>query len=157
MWKRYTFWLWSAVVFLLLTGAVHSIGLFISPTPQNETERQMLALMTSHKQDMGGGFHRTMWNLFTALSSCFTFLCVLGGLTIAYVLKKKAPPEILKGIVVIHLLVFVPCFIVMVVFTFLPPIVLTGLCVLFLALGFLTMPRRPITEPGAIKTIVDSN
>ena len=140
MWKRYTFWLWTAVVFLLLTGAIHAISLFISPTPQNETERQLLALMTSYKQDMGGGFHPTMWNLFTALSSCFTFLCVLGGLTIAYLLKKKATPEILKGIVGIHLLVFAVCFIVMAVFTFLPPIVLTGLCVLFLGLGFLAIP-----------------
>jgi hypothetical protein len=49
MLKRHTFWLWAAVVFLLLTGAIHSISLFISPTPQNETERQMLFLMMSYK------------------------------------------------------------------------------------------------------------
>lgn len=141
MLRRYTFWLWTAVVFLLLTGAVHAISLFISPTGQTETERQLLALMISYKLDMGAGFHPTMWNLFTALSSCLTFLCLLGGLTIAYLLKKRAPADILKGVVAIHLLVFAACFIVNSVFTFLLPIVLTGLCVLFLALGLITIPR----------------
>lgn len=140
MLKRYTFWLWLAVVFLLLTGLIHSISLFISPVPANETERQMLALMSTYKQDMGAGFHRSMWNLFTALSACFTFVCLLGGLTIAYLLKKKAPADILKGVVRIHLLVFTACFVLMVVFAFLPPIVLTGLVVLFLAIGLFTIP-----------------
>jgi hypothetical protein len=140
--KRYTFWLWIAVVFLFLSGAVHSISLFISPTGQNETERQLLALMMTYKQDMGAGFHPTMWNLFTTLSACFTFLCMLSGLTIAYLLKKKLASHILKGVVVIHLLVIGACFIMSAIFTFLPPIVLTGLCVLFLAIGLITIPSE---------------
>ena len=148
MLKRHTFWLWIAVVFLLLTGAFHSTSLFISPTPQDETERQLLALMASHKLEMGPGFHPTMGNLFTALSSCFTFLCLLAGLTVAYLLKKKVVPDILKGIVVINLLVVGACFIVMAVFTFLPPIVLTGLCVLFLAIGLITIPRGSSIQDG---------
>jgi hypothetical protein len=142
MLKRYTFWLWLAVVFLFLTGLIHSIGLFISPAPANETERQMLDLMMTYKLDLGAGFHKSMWSLFTALSSCFTFLCLLGGLNIAYLLKKKVAPGILKGIVRIHVLVFGVCFVVMVIFTFLPPIVLTGLVVLFLAIGLFTIPSE---------------
>ncbi len=139
--KRHTFWLWLAVVFLSLTGLIHSIGLFIGPFPANETERQMFDLMMNFKQDLGAGFHKSIWNLFTALSSCFTFLCFLGGLNIAYLLKKKVALDILKGIVRIHLLVFAVCFVVMVIFTFLPPIVLTGLIVLFLAIGLFTIPN----------------
>ena len=146
MLKRYTVWLWTAVVFLLLTGAIHSISFFVNPTPQNETEKQLLFLLSSYKLDMGGGFHPTMGNLMTALSSCFTFLCVLGGLTIAYLLKKRATPEILRGIVGIHLLVIGACFTVNVVLTFLPPIILTGLCVLFLGLGFLAIPSAAPVE-----------
>jgi ABC-type spermidine/putrescine transport system permease subunit I len=142
MLKRYTFWLWLAVVFLSLTGVIHSIGLFIRPTPGNEVERQMLDLMMNYKQDFGAGFHTSMWNLFIALSSCFTFLCLLGGLTLAYLLKKRVAPDVLKGIVRIQLLVFGICFIVMSVLTFLPPIVLTGLCVLFLAIGSVMFPGR---------------
>jgi hypothetical protein len=65
MLKRYTFWLWMAVVFMFLTGAVHSISLFVSPVPANEVERQMIELMTTYKSDLGAGFHPTMENLFT--------------------------------------------------------------------------------------------
>jgi hypothetical protein len=49
--------------------------------------------------------------------------------------------EILKGIVCINLLVFGICFVMMLVFTFLPPIVLTGLIALFLMLALITAPR----------------
>lgn len=150
MLRRYTLWLWTAVVFMFLTGAVHSISLFVSPTGKTETERQLLALMTSLRLDMGSGFHPTMWNLLTALSSCFTFLCLLGGLTLAFLLKRKVPADILKGIVVIHLLVFAVCFIVMASLTFLPPIISTGLCVLFLAIGLITIPRDGSSRAAAV-------
>ena len=142
MLKRYTFWLWLAVVFLFLTGAIHSIALFVTPVPGNETERQMLALMMNYKQDMGAGFHKSMWSLFTALSSCFTFICFLGGLTIAFLLKKKAPLGILKGVAGIHLLIFLAMLVVIVVFTFLLPIVLTALLVLFLGIGWAITPKE---------------
>ena len=141
MLKRYTFWLWIAVVLMFLTGAVHSISLFVRPVPANEVERQLIELMTTYKHDLGAGFHPTMGNLVTALSSCFSLLCLLGGLTNAYLLKKRIDAGILKGIVWINLLVFGICFVMMLVFTFLPPIVLTGLIVLFLMLTLITFPR----------------
>jgi hypothetical protein len=139
MLKRYTFWLWMAVVFMLFTGAVHSISFFVNPVPQNEIERQLIDLMKTYKNDFGAGFHPTMGNLFTALSSCFSLLCLLGGLTNAYLLRKKVDAQIMKGFVGINLLVFGICFVMMLVFTFLPPVVMTGLIVVFLILGFLTI------------------
>ena len=142
MLKRYTFWLWLAVVFLFLSGAFHSVGLFIKPSGANDAERQMIDLMVNHQMDMGAGFHRSMWNLFLALSSCYTFLCILGGLTLAFLLKKKAPVNILKGVAGIELLVFLAAWVVMIVFTFLPPIVLTGLVVLFLGIGWAMTPKE---------------
>ena len=149
MLKRYTFWLWTAVVFMFLTGAVHSISLFVRPVPGNEVERQLLELMSTYKNDLGAGFHPTMGNLFTALSSCFSLLCLLGGLTNAYLLKKKIDAGILRGIVWINLLVFGICFVMMLVFTFLPPIVLTGLIVLFLMLTLITFPRAAKDTPAS--------
>jgi len=142
MLKRYTFWLWLAVVFLFLSGGIHSIGLFVNPSPADDTERQLIDLMVNYKQDLGAGFHRSTMNLFTALSSCFTFLCFLGGLTIAFLLKKKAPAGILKGVVGIHWLIFAACFLVMLLLTFLVPIVLIGLILLFLTIGCLLIPKE---------------
>ena len=141
MLKRYTFWLWMAVVFMFLTSAVHAISFFVSPEPGNEVERQLIELMRTYKNDFGAGFHPTMGNLFTALSSCFSLLCLFGGLTNAYLLKKKIDAGILKGIVWIDLLVFGICFVIMLIFTFLPPIVLTGLIALFLTLALITISR----------------
>lgn len=142
MLKRHTFWLWLAVAFLFLTGLIHAVGLFISPVPANETERQMIELMMNYKQDLGAGFHKSMWSLFTALSSCFTFVFLMGGATIAFLLKRNASALILKGLVGIYLLLFGIIFVVMVLFTFLPPIVLTGLVVIFLGISWLTIPKQ---------------
>jgi len=141
MFKNYLRWLWIAIVFLLLNATVHSITLFIQPAPQNETERQLTHLMTTYRNDFGAGFHPTPQNLFTALSSSFSLLCLLGGLLNAYLLKKKVGAEVMCGVIVIDVLVFGICFIVLAIFTFLLPIVLTGLILLFLILALAAVLR----------------
>ena len=140
MLKSYKFWLWFTIVVQLLTAAFHSLSFVTGPQPENETERQMLELM-SIKNDMGVGFNPSMLDLFYALSSCFTFLYLFGGLINLFVLRKKAEPEFVKGFVNINLLVFVPCFVVMLFLTFLPPVVLTALVSLALILTRLTLPK----------------
>ena len=142
MFKRFTFWLSLAIVLQLLNCILHSIGLFITPTPTNETERQLIDLMLNYKHDMGGGFHRSVWNLFTAVSSCFSLMCLMGGLTNIYLLKKKVDVRVVRGLVGIQVLVFGIAFGVMVAFTFLPPIVLTGLVFASLVVAYLTANRK---------------
>lgn len=146
MLKRYRFWLWLAVVVLLLNALIHSITLFLQPAPQDETQRQLFDLMATYKQDFGAGFKRSTKELVTALSACFSFLCLLGGLTLAFLLRKQAEVPIMKGVVGIHVLVFGICFAVMAVFTFLPPIVLTGLIFLSLLLAYFLIPRERETS-----------
>lgn len=124
---------------LFLTAAVHSLSLFVSPTPENEAERMLHELFTTYQKDLGGGFHRTFSDLFTALSSCFSFVCLLGGLINAYLLKKKVSAEILRGITLINVIVFGGIFAVMAFFTFLPPIILTGLILVTLLAGYFTL------------------
>jgi hypothetical protein len=148
MLKRYTFWLWLAVVFQLLTAIVHALSLFTSPDPSTlgPAERQLLDLMTNHRMDLGPWFHPTMGNLFTAVSACYSLLCLLGALTAIYLLRKKVDAAVVKGLTGIQLLVFAICFVVMLVFTFLPPIVLTGLITLSLALSFFTNPGSRVVQ-----------
>jgi len=143
MLKRYTFWLWIAIAFLLLNTIIHSATLFIQPAPQNEIERQLIHLMTTYHNDFGAGFHPTPQNLFTALSSCFSLLCLLGALMNAYLVRKRVSTEIMRGVLAIDLLVFGICFVVVAVFTFLLPIILIGLIVVFLTLAFITLLREP--------------
>lgn len=141
MLKRYTFWLTAAVIFQLLNAVLHSISFFVDPPAKNETERQMVDLLNNYKFDLGAGFHRTFSEMFIALSSCFTFVCLLGGLTLGYLLLKHAGTELMRGIVAINLLVFGGMFVVMTIFTFLPPIILCGLIFINLLAAFLTMPK----------------
>jgi hypothetical protein len=146
MLKRYRFWLWLAVVFLFLTALIHATSLFLQPAAQNETERQLFDLLANYRRDFGAGFKRSTNELFTALSACFSLVCLLGGLTLAFLLRKQAEVRIMKGVLGIHVLVFGICFAVMAVFTFLPPIVLTGLIFLSLLLAYFLMLRQQETS-----------
>jgi hypothetical protein len=147
MLKRYTFWTKAAIILQFLTAGVHSLSFFVQPELSNDTERQLHELMHNYHEDMGAGFHRTVWDLFTALSACYPLLCVLGGLTLWYLLWRSAPPALMKGILGIHAFVFGIATVVMFVFAFLPPIVLTGLIFITLAVGCVLTPKiEPVID-----------
>jgi hypothetical protein len=133
----YIFWARIFIITSILTALVHSISFLVEPVAANKTEEQLLHLMATYKMDAGSGFHPSMRNLFNALSSCFTLVYFLGALTIWYLLKKKVDPKILKGISGIQVIIFGSAFLIMLVLTFLPPIVLTGLSFLFITLAYL--------------------
>lgn len=141
MLKRYTFWLTAAVIFQLLTAGIHAISLFIEPDPTNDIERQLVTLLSTYRMEMGAGFHPTFGNLFTALSSCFSLLCLLAGMTNGWLLLKHAEPSVMRGIIGINVLVFSICFAMMAFFTFLPPIICTGLIFINLLAAFLVCPK----------------
>ncbi len=143
MLKRYSFWLWVAVIVLLLTAGLHSVTLFVSPPPLNDTERQLFELMSTYRKDFGGGFVRSTAELVTALSSSFSLLCLLGGLTNGYLLIRKADAQILKGIVGVNMIVFGICFLTMAVFAILPPIILTGIVFLALVVSYVLLRGAP--------------
>ena len=56
MLKRYTFWFSAAIIFQFVTGILHSFSLFIAASPENETERQMIELISIYKMNAGAGF-----------------------------------------------------------------------------------------------------
>jgi hypothetical protein len=141
--KKYTFWIKTAAVFMLLNAVIHSITLFINPAAKNETERQLFDLLANYHPDLGPVFHPSFGDLVTALSSCMSLLCLLGGLLLFY-LGKKIDVQIWKGILNINLLVFGICFAVMVVFTFFLPVILIGLIFLLLVLARLTIPKAAV-------------
>ena len=141
MLKRYTFWFSAAILFPLLTGVLHAISLFIKPEPANDIERQLVDLITTYKMDVGGGFTPTYSNLFTALSSCFTFLCLYAGLTNGYLLIKQAEPNVMKGILAINVAIFGVVLLVMAFFTFLPPIVCSAFIFVNLLAAYIVCPK----------------
>jgi putative copper export protein len=67
----------------------------------------------------------------------FIFAALING----YLLIKRASPEIMKGIIAINILVFTACFVIMAVFTFLPPIAVTGIVLINLLISFIVCPK----------------
>lgn len=128
-------------MFQILTAILHSLSFFVEPDLGNDTKRQLHELITTYREDMGAGFHPTFFNLFTALSACYSLLCLLGGLTLGYLLLKHTEPNLMRGMIAINLAIFGVCFIVMFFLTFLPPVVMTGLIVVNLLAAFVLVPK----------------
>ncbi len=143
---NYLFWLRTAALLQLLTGAIHALSFLRTPDPKNDTERQMMDLMSTYRIDMAP-FHPTMQHILEALSSCFSFLYILGGLTILFLSGKGLSPETWKGLTGIHVLIFGASFLVMLLLTFLPPIVLTGLVFVALCFAYATNHIHRIRLP----------
>ena len=141
MLKRYTFWLTAAVLFQFLTAILHSITLFVSPPPENERERQLQEIVNTYRPQLDPLFHPTVANLMTALSSCFSFVCLLGGLTLGYLLLKHAEPTLMKGMIGINLFIFGAVFVVMAWFAFSIPILCTGLIAINLLAAYILVPK----------------
>jgi hypothetical protein len=140
--KKYSTWLKTAAIFQFIAAVIHAISLFVTLPPNNETEKQLSTLMDTYRFDFGAGFHRTMGELILALSACFCLVCLLGGLLNWYLLRKKVDREIMKGVITINLIVFGICFGLLATFTFLLPIIMMGLIVLFLILSRLTIGKN---------------
>ena len=119
--------LFSLITLQFLTAFFHALSFLSSPRATNETEKQLIDLMVGYKQDMGMGISRSTYDLFKGLSTCFAFICILGGWINLYFLKTNLDATHWKGLLRIESIVFGAVFIAMMVFTFLPPIVLTGM------------------------------
>lgn len=134
MTSQYKFWLWAVAILQLSTAAVHTLGFYFEPEPANDMERQIHQMVTTYRPSLGPHFTPTLHDLNTALGACFSLLYAFGGLLNVFLLQRNLNPELLKGTTGIQALIFGAGFLIMLMFTFLPPIVLTGL--VFLALCF---------------------
>jgi hypothetical protein len=133
MLSNFSFWIWGTIITQLLTAFFHSLS-FISPAkPRNDMEKQLVEIITKYKLDMGAGIKRSFYSLFIGVSSCFTVIYIMGAALNWYFVKKGVSADIWKGLLLIQLIAYSIVFILQVRFTFLPPIIVTGLVVLFLA------------------------
>jgi hypothetical protein len=131
MLKKFSFWIWGAIITQLLTAAFHSLSFFISPEPQNETEKQLYDLVNNYKPDAGMGFHPSFSNLFTGLSACFTLIYLFAALINWYFKRKNITGNLWKGFLLIETIIFGILFIIMAVFTFPAPVICTGIVFIF--------------------------
>lgn len=133
MLSNFTFWIWGTIIAQLLTALFHSLS-FISPAkPRNDMEKQLIEINSKYKIDMGAGIKRSFYNLFIGVSACFTLIFIMGAIMNWYFLNAGIDGGVWKGFLLIQLIVYGLIFLLQVRFTFLPPIIVTGLVFLFLA------------------------
>jgi hypothetical protein len=74
----------------LLTAALHMVGHLLGPqAPANDTERQLLDLMTSYRFALPGGASRSILEFQTGFSLVFAlFLATVGG--VGLVVRQRA-------------------------------------------------------------------
>lgn len=133
MLSSFSFWIWGTIIAQLLTAIFHSISFFVKEKPRNDTEKQLMELVKNYKIDLGGGIKRSFGQLFIGVSTCFTFIYIFGAVLNWYFLKSGISSDIWKGFILIELIIFGIVFFLQLKFTFLPPIIVTGLVFLFLA------------------------
>lgn len=142
MLKKFSFWIWGAIITQMLTAAFHSLSFFVKVEPQNETEKKLIDLTTNYRPDAGMGFHPSFADLFTGLSLSFTLICLFGAVVNWYFKKKGLSAEQWKGLLLIETLVFGALFIAMLRFTFFPPTLCTGLIFVFVLGSYLSAKNK---------------
>lgn len=142
MFKKFSFWIWGAISTQLLTSAFHSLSFFSKQKPTNETEKQLIDLVTNYKADLGMGFHKSFSELFTAVSLCFTLLCLFGALLNGYLHRKKISADIWRGILLIEVFIFGAMAAAMLVFAFGPPIICAALIFIFVLGAYISSNKK---------------
>lgn len=140
--KKHLFWLKSAVALQLITGVFHLLSFLNTPKPANDSEKQLLDLMSNYRFDLGAGFHRSMEDLMNSFSIAFTLLLFFSGILNLFLLRSDLPDKTMKGVVLINVLTYLICFISMSILTFLPPIICTGLIVMTLFMSYLMLGKE---------------
>lgn len=136
--NRYILWIRIAAILQIITGGIHAVGLLRDRAPLDETGRTLNDLMATYRPDLGPFFHPSAQDIFTALSSCFSFLYLFAGIVNLYLLPRGLSAHVWKGLVSINLMVFGAAFLVMLLLTFLPPVVCTGLVFISLCMAYAT-------------------
>jgi hypothetical protein len=139
--KRHTFWLKTAVVFLFLSAVLHSVALVTGLTGETEDEKKVIALMSATPMQTGDGFNPTIMDLFTALSSCYTWLYLFGAMLFVFLLRKNVASSILRGVTGIGIIIYGAAFIMIFTFAFLGPILFSGLSLLPLMIAYFLFPK----------------
>ena len=124
---KYSALLKIAIALQLLTAIAHALSFLSDPVGTNDQEKMLIELMNTYQMDLGAGYHRTMTEVVNALSACFSLLYLFGALINWYLLRQQVSANVMKGVLGINLAIFGFTFALMVVLTFLPPIIMTGL------------------------------
>lgn len=128
----------AGAVLLIVMGLVHSLSLIKPPTAANETERQLLDLMSNYRFNLLGSM-RSMQDLMTGFSIAFMF-AALGLGAVDFVLRRERA-ELLKRIALLNTVWLAAMTAVSLRYFFAPPTSFLIAALLLFLLAALTLPR----------------
>ncbi len=127
----------TGAVMLLLLGLVHSLSLFGKPIPANDTERQLLDLMSHYKFNVMGSM-RTMDNFLRGFSISFMLgVLGLGALDLALSRERAG---LLKRVALINTIWLSAMLAVSLRYFFIFPTSFLGTALLIFAAAWLKLP-----------------
>jgi hypothetical protein len=129
----------TGAIWLLFLGAVHSLSFIMKQMPHNETERQLLDLMSNYKFNVPGAM-RSMDDFMTGFSISF-MLAVLGfGLLDLSLVKERT--ALLKRISLVNILWLVIMVGVALRYFFIVPTTFLSVALLIFVLARLKLPSE---------------
>ena len=133
----------AGAIVLIILGLVHSLSLIQTPVPSNDTERQLLALMSSYKFNLMGT-QRSMLNLMDGFSIAF-MLAALGLGTVDFTLRRE-PTRLLKRVAFVNTLWLAAMTAVSLRYFFAAPTSFLAAALLIFLLATLTLRSGPTPD-----------
>ena len=128
----------SGAVVVILLGAAHSLSLFEKMTPTNDTERQLLDLMSNYRFNLAGSM-RSMDNLLRGFSICFMVGAIgLGALDLALARERAG---LVKRVALINALWLAVFTAVTLHFFFIIPTTFIVVALLLFVLAWIMLPQ----------------
>jgi hypothetical protein len=127
----------TGAVWLLILGAVHSISLFREMVPANDTERQLLELMTSYKFNLMGSL-RSMSELMRGFSVAFMLAPLAFGVLDLMLSRERA--GLLKRVALVQIIWLAAMIAVSLRYFFAIPLSFLVIALLIFALAWLKLP-----------------
>ncbi len=129
----------AGAVLLIVLGLVHSLSLFHQNVPANDTEKQLLDLMTNYQFDLMGSM-RTMSGLLRGFSISFTLgVLALGALDL---LLARERTGLLKRAALINAIWLAAMTAVALRYFFILPLSFLATALLIFALAWLKLPSE---------------
>jgi len=133
----------AGAIVLIILGLVHSLSLVKAPVPSNDTERQLLDLMSSYKFNLMGT-QRSMQNLMTGFSVAF-MLAALGLGAVDFSLRRE-PTQLLKRVAFLNTLWLAAMTAVSLRYFFAAPTSFLAAALLIFLLATLTLRSGPTPD-----------
>ena len=127
----------AGALWLLILGAVHSTSLFIKQVPANDTERQILDLMTSYRFNLSGSL-RSMSDLMRGFSVAF-MLAPLAFAVLDLMLSRERA-GLLKRAALVQIIWLAAMIVVALRYFFAVPLSFLVVALLIFALAWLKLP-----------------